>query len=501
MEKIYRIDPRGETPFRNIATFCVGTGRIGLALTEEYLKQLALVQKEIGFSYIRGHGLFSDDMAIYQEYEDASGEIRAEYNFTYLDRVMDSYKRLGIRPFLELGFMPRKMASGSQTIFYWNGNTTPPKTYGDWTSLVKATLSHLIAHYGAAEVRLWPVEVWNEPNLPGFWKDADMEEYFRLFKETFLAVKSVDGAIQVGGPAICGVDDARWILRFLDFCRGEGLRPDFITRHHYTSETPEREEHYAYVRLEKRETSMNSVQRTREIVDADPDFRGMPIHITEFNTSYCPNAPIHDTVYNAAYTAHILSRMGDINESCSYWTFGDVFEEVGVPFTPFHGGFGLVADGCVPKPTFWTFRFFRDILGGTCVLRDEDCVAVRMPSGEIRGVAWNAVGEEGMKLRFRLPAETGSEFCVLTNTVDEAHGNPLKIWHDLGEHANPSDEETEILRNAARPYAETRRAGETNGEIEWELNLGFGAVCEFFVKPTNAAPDRGYDYNRVTRQR
>ena len=501
MEKTYLIDPRSETPFRNVATFCVGTGRIGLALSEEYLKQLALVQKEIGFSYIRGHGLFSDDMAIYQEYTDEAGVKRAEYNFTYLDRVMDSYKRLSIRPFLELGFMPKKMASGSQTIFYWNGNTTPPASYEAWTGLVKATLSHLIARYGAEEARLWPIEVWNEPNLPGFWKDADRTEYFRLFKETFLAVKSVDARLAVGGPAICGVDDERWMRAFLDFCRNEGLRPDFITRHHYTSETPERDGHYAYVALERRETCMNSVLRTREIVDADPDFSGLPIHITEFNTSYCPNAPIHDTAYNAAYTAYILSRVGDVSESCSYWTFGDVFEELGVPFTPFHGGFGLVANGCVPKPTFWTFRFFREMTGGACVLRDENCVVVRMPGGELRGVAWNIAGEDGMRLRFRLPAEEGSEFCVLTRTVDETHGNPLKIWHDLGESAHPSEAETDILRNAARPYAESARVSAADGGAEWEISLGFGAVCGFMVKPSILTPDRGYDYARVTRQR
>ena len=84
----------------------------------------------------RGHGLFCDDMAIYQEYKNAQGETVTEYNFTYLDRVLDSYQELGLRPFLELGFMPEKMASGDQTVFYWKGNTTPPKDYAQWRALV-----------------------------------------------------------------------------------------------------------------------------------------------------------------------------------------------------------------------------------------------------------------------------------------------------------------------------------------------------------------------------
>ena len=146
MEKTV-IDINNKIPFNNNVDYCVGTGRLGLALTHEYLEQLKLVQQEIGFKYIRGHGLFSDDVAIYQEYEE-DGVTKVEYNYTYIDRIFDSYIRLGIRPFLELGFMPEKMASGTQTIFYWKGNTTPPKDYKLWTDMVVALLKHLRSRYG-----------------------------------------------------------------------------------------------------------------------------------------------------------------------------------------------------------------------------------------------------------------------------------------------------------------------------------------------------------------
>ena len=172
-ERRILLAPEGRAEFHNQVDFCVGTGRMGLALHREYLEQLKLVQEEIGFRHIRGHGLFCDDMAIYQVSEDGT----PEYNYTYLDRVMDSYLELGLRPFLELGFMPEKMASGKQTIFYWKGNTTPPASYEKWTEMVKALLIHLCGRYGREEVVTWPIEVWNEPNLPGFWEHADMQEY------------------------------------------------------------------------------------------------------------------------------------------------------------------------------------------------------------------------------------------------------------------------------------------------------------------------------------
>lgn len=497
-KKEIRINGDSHAEFVNHADYCVGTGRMGLALTQEYQDQLALVQEEIGFSYIRGHGLFCDDMAIYQEYE-KDGVRCAEYNFTYLDRVMDSYLRLGIRPFLELGFMPGKLASGSQTVFYWKGNTTPPGSYEGWCSLVTATLRHLMERYGQEEVVNWPIEVWNEPNLPGFWEKADMEEYFKLFEKTFLAIKALDSRFRVGGPAICGVDDERWIRCFMEFCREKKLMVDFVTRHHYTTQLPEDAGHYGYAKLNDPEDGFANLETTRRIVDSFPEFAGMEIHITEFNTSYIPNCPLHDTNRNAAYIALQLSRLGDVNESYSYWTFGDVFEERGVPFTPFHGGFGLVANGCIPKPTFWTFAFFKK-LQGECVYRDENMVIVRTPEGGFRGAAWNVCMEgenKELPLHVTLPQEKGKEYSVMYQTVDEEVCNPLKLWHDMGEPSSLSKEQLKLLKQGARPLctSERKKAGEDG--LVLELDLHRNAVVYFEVSAVTGESDRGYCYERV----
>lgn len=165
-----RIAADSQAKFNNNTAFCIGTGRMGLALQQEYQQQLAMAQAECAFTHIRGHGLFSDDMAIYQPYQDAEENWHEGYNFTYLDRVMDDYRAQGLKPFLELGFMPGKMASGTQTIFYWKGNVTPPQDDAKWTAMVQATLAHLAERYGKDEVSTWPCEVWNEPNLSGFWE-------------------------------------------------------------------------------------------------------------------------------------------------------------------------------------------------------------------------------------------------------------------------------------------------------------------------------------------
>ncbi len=501
-QKIYQITGEEIKGFHNQVDYCIGTGRMGLALQKEYMDQLALVQREIGFSHIRGHGLFSDDMGIYQEYTDENGDTQAEYNFTYLDLVMDNYRQVGLKPFLELGFMPQKMASGDQTVFYWKGNVTPPKTYDSWCDMVQATLRHLMERYGADEVVTWPLEVWNEPNLPGFWKDADMEEYFVLFEKTLYAIKEVDSRFRVGGPAICGVDDERWIRCFLEFCQKKNLPFDFVTRHHYTTEVPQTDGHYGYAALSEAEMGFANLQTTRDIVDSFAEYRGMQIHITEFNTSYVPNCPLHDTNQNAAYIAQQLSRLGDVNESYSYWTFGDIFEEFGVPHAPFHGGFGLVANGCIPKPTFWTFQFYKQ-LTGSCVHRSEDAVIVRQQDGSYRGVVWNCSRERTgreLELSFALPGEN-QPYVLLTKTVDEKTCNPLKLWHDLGEPKHLMSEQKQLLREAARPFvASTRVAPEATAQGEMlnvQLSVKEHGVIYFELKPVCDGGDRGYCYDRV----
>lgn len=486
--------------FNNQVDYCIGTGRMGLALQEAYQEQLKLVQEHIGFKYIRGHGLFCDDMAIYQEYEE-DGEMKVEYNYTYLDRVMDSYQKLGLRPFLELGFMPEKLASGSQTIFYWKGNTTPPKSYEKWTTMVKALLEHLIERYGREEVLQWPIEVWNEPNLNGFWENADMKAYFKLFHESFVAIKEVDQRFRVGGPAVCGGSDELWIREFVSYCNENNLPVDFVTRHHYTTEFPEHVGHYGYAKLMDPQLGFDNLHTTREIIDSFPAYKGLEIHITEFNTSYIPNCPLHDTNQNAAYIAHQLSKLGEDNASYSYWTFGDVFEEQGVPFTPFHGGFGLVANGCIPKPTFWTFAFFKKLkeAGGICVYRDENTIVVKRENGTYQGIAWHMTTERSGKevtLTYTLPAQS-LRYAWVMEKVDEVHCNPLKVWHDLGEPASLTKTQQALLRQSAMPFVKSSLLEAPSGKLGFTIDMAENAVVYFEITPMQTKSDRGYDYNRV----
>ena len=477
--------------FRNHTDFCVGTGRMGLALHKEYHDQLAMAQELCHFKHIRGHGLFCDDMAIYQPWTDADGVEHEGYNFTYLDRVMDDYRTLGLKPFIELGFMPEKMASGTQTIFYWKGNTTPPADHQKWADLIKATLRHLAERYGKEEVSTWPCEVWNEPNLPGFWEHADETAYHQLYKTSVLAVKEVLPSMRVGGPAICGGSSSlNWIRNFLTFCSVEKLPVDFLTRHAYMGEAPQRKGRYLYHTMRTVDSIVDEMRATRDVIDSFPAYAGMEMHITEFNTSYHPFCPIHDTNYNAALVAGLLSRLGDTCASYSYWTFGDVFEEQGVPSRPFHGGFGMIANGLIPKPTLWAFHFFSG-LKGKCVHRDDNCVVMKKSDGSYEGVAWNVCKDERGTVELALHLPLKGKCVLTTETVDEDCCNPLKAWHDMGEPACLTQAQLRFLRQAGQPLCTAQQT--EDGNIR--LILGENALVRFIVKVLVPEQDDGYEYN------
>lgn len=276
-----------------------------------------------------------------------------------------------------------------------------------------------------------------------------------------------------------------WIRAFMEYCKENKIAVDFVTRHHYTIEQPEHVGHYDYVKLMSPENGFANLKTSRDIIDSFTEYRGLPIHITEFNTSYTPKSVLHDTNLNAAFIAYQLSRLGDGNSSYSYWTFGDVFEEQGVPFTPFHGGFGLVADGCIPKPTFWTFVFYKKLQesSGTCVYRDDSLVVLRKPDGGYLGVSWNPVKlntEKEKCIVLSLPVEAGI-YSLLTETVDEETCNPLKVWHDLGEPANLTDGQKKLLRQAAQPFVQTYRLESAGAVVEVSLLLKRNAVVYFDV--------------------
>lgn len=481
---------------------CVGTGRMALSLRGDLRDALGVVQEEVGFEHIRGHGLFHDDMGVHHRWEHGgrSGVVHA---FTYVDQVVDTYLALGLRPVVELGFMPAALASGDQTVFWWRGNVTPPRDHREWADLVRATVAHLVDSYGLDEVRRWPIEVWNEPNLPQFWQDADRDAYVRLYEASAHAVKEVDASLQVGGPVLSpGADD--WWAPFVDAVVRLDLPVDFVSSHAYSAGPAEHLPVGVHQPLGPPQVLLDQFAAPRRHLTGTP-LEHLPVHITEFNTSYRPDNPVHDTAYNAAYLAPVLVAGGDHADSFAYWTVSDVFEEAGVPTTFLHGGFGLLAHRGVRKPTYHLYAFMAR-LGPHVLARGEDHLVTRHDDGRVAVLAWQPVdgspvtATDGHRVRLSVPvggAGGATRAYLSRRRVSEEHGNVWTAWRELGRPASPTRRQVDTLHEAARPVYEHAAVDVVAGRVGLDLTLARHEVTLVELEPVRDETPWWVDDSRI----
>jgi xylan 1,4-beta-xylosidase len=370
-------------PLNAMFNECVGAGRANEGLRADWQQQLAYVKKECGFRYIRMHGLLTDDMGVYKE--DKNG--KPEYNYMYVDVLFDYLLSIGIKPFVELGFMPLALASGDTTIFWWKGNVTPPKDYEKWGALIRNLTEHFTERYGADEVKTWYFEVWNEPNLtPWFWTGTQ-EEYFKLYTYSAKAIKSVNPAYRVGGPATAG---AAWEGELIEYCKQNNVPVDFISTHAYGVNQGYLDEYGNMgTVLDRKPMSLSCdvLQSRKEI--SESSMPGKELHYTEWSASYTPADPIHDSYHEATYVLQKIKQVGDAATSMSYWVFSDIFEEAGPRFTPFHGGFGMLTIQGINKPVFYAYQFMNKLGDTELVNSDSTSWVCKDGNGNIQALVWD----------------------------------------------------------------------------------------------------------------
>jgi len=380
MRKISADINRVKGPHSKMFKECVGCGRAYEGLVAENQRHMSIVKNECGFKYLRFHGLFHDDMAVYSV--DEKGTVT--YNWQYIDLLFDYMLSINIRPFVEIGFMPSKLGSGDQTIFWWRGNVTPPSSYEEWEKLVYEFVMHLGQRYGAEEVKQWYFEVWNEPNLEGFWTGGK-EEYFKLYESTAKAVKKVSADYKVGGPSTAGIG---WINEFIDFCKENNVPVDFISTHTYGVGTQLDEYGVEQLYLDKDpDAVIRDVKQVYSWVKASP-FPECEIHFTEWSTSCSPRDNIHDSYHSAPYILSKLKRCEGFVDSMSYWVYSDIFEEPGPPNAHFHGGFGLLNVQGLRKPSFFAYKFLNK-LGDTELECDDMDAWVCRQGNSVQALFWN----------------------------------------------------------------------------------------------------------------
>jgi xylan 1,4-beta-xylosidase len=362
----------------------IGAGRANEGLRADWQQQLAEIKHDAGFKYIRMHGLLNDDMGVYGG-TDAQGNER--YNFQYIDSLFDYLLSVGVKPFVELGFMPQAMASGSQTIFWWRGNVTPPRSYEKWEKLIGALAQHWTERYGSKEVASWYFEVWNEPNLnDGFWMGTQAD-YFKLYTHAARGIKSVNPSYKVGGPATAG---AAWIPEMIAYCAQNKVPLDFVSTHTYGVGEGYLDEFGTKGTVLSADDNaiVGDVLRNRKEIEASA-MPGLELHYTEWSSSYTASDPTHDSYHQAAYILDKLKQVGSAAQSMSYWVFTDIFEEPGPRFEVFHGGFGLMNTQGIKKPAYFAYQFLNQLGQNELANPDKRSMATTDGKGNVQVLLWD----------------------------------------------------------------------------------------------------------------
>jgi xylan 1,4-beta-xylosidase len=475
---------RVKGPLNTMFKVCVGAGRANEGLRADWQRQLAYVQKECGFTYLRMHGLLGDDMGVYRE--DKNG--RPEYNWQYIDEVYDFLLRIRMKPFVELGFCPGALASGNKTIFWWKGYVTKPSDPRKWEDLIRALVAHFRERYGDDEVRTWYFEVWNEPNLDGFFAGTQ-QDYFNLYAITARAIKSVSPAYRVGGPATAG---CAWVPEFIHYCDSNQVPVDFVSTHDYSVESGHLDEtgNAGTVFSHNPRGIYGNVLRIHEQIAASPR-PNLEFHLTEWSASYTPADPIHDSYHSAAFILDKLKNCGTAANSMSYWVFTDIFEEAGPRFTPFHGGFGLLNYQDIRKPAFFAYQFLNRLGSTELQCADPASYVCTDPGGNLQALLWdftitNPRSENNQvfyprdlpatpkgKAKIQLTHVPPGRYTLTLYQVGYRVNDAYAVYKDLGSPAQLTRAQVEQINaaSAGRPLEQTTITISSEGTFDRELPL------------------------------
>lgn len=454
----------------------VGSGHAPLALRADWQDQMRTCHDELGFRYVRFHGLLSDDMGTMIVHRD-----EFLYSFFNADQIFDFLLSIGMKPFVELSFMPRALSSGSATVFNYQANVTPPKDHEAWKTLVRKLASHWVERYGVAEVREWFFEVWNEPNLAEFWTGT-RQEYFDLYRSTVEAIKGVDAGLRVGGPATA---TNAWIGEFLDFCETNSLPADFVSTHHYPTDAFGSEGDDTETQLSK---SRRSVLR-EQLQEARRLAGDRPLYYTEWNASSNPRDPLHDEPYAAAFVTKTIMEANGLVDGYAFWTFTDIFEENYFPSVPFHGGFGLLNLHGIPKPTYRAYELLHR-LGSDLLVVDGghetvDAWAVKRGEGSMTVLLTNhalprhPIATERVRVSVTNAPPPRSAFV---ERIDGAHANAKATWTELGEPEYLTRPNVQRLQEASRIEREPQPWECAERSIHLDLELPPHAVAAVTVE-------------------
>lgn len=418
------------------------------------------------------------------------------YDWTILDRIFDAYLENGVRPYAQIGFMPKDLSTnpepyqhswhpGARYEEIYTGWAYPPKDYDKWEELVYQWVKHCVERYGREEVEQWYWQTWNEANI-GYWQGTP-EEFHKLHDYAAHGVRRALPTARMGGPDVAG-DGGRFQRAFLRHClEGEnyatgetGNKLDFVSFHAKGSPeyVGERGTDQRHVRMGI-SNQLRTVDRGFELIADFRELRDTPIVIGESDPEGCaacqgPQLGYRNGTMYSSYTAAIFPRKLDLAERHGVNFLGALTWAFEFEGHPYFAGFRSLSTGGIDKPVLNTFRMFSKMSGDRVtaesdsevplrrivrrgVRREPDVAAMASRDGDklcvlvwhyhdddvpgpVANVALNMAG---------LPADSG--VAQLEHyRIDEEHSNAYTVWQGMGSPQDPTDQQYAQLEEASR---------------------------------------------------
>ena len=431
-------------PFPHFWEHTFGSGRASLSLRESYRQDLRQVKQITDVEYVRFHAIFLDEMGVYDE--DRSGG--PVYNFSYVDQVYDGLLQNGVRPFVELSFMPKKLASkDAPHAFWYKQNVAPPKDWAKWDDLIYQFTKHLVDRYGLDEVQKWYFEVWNEPNIDFWVGEPKQATYWELYDHSAAAVKRVNSSLRVGGPATA---QAAWADAFIQHCVEKHVPVDFVSSHVYGNDSAT-DVFGTNENIPRDRMVCRAVKKVHEQIKTSA-LPNLPLIWSEFNASYKNEPEITDSTYMGPWLADTIRQCDGLVDEMSYWSFSDVFEEQGVVKKPFYGGYGLIAAGNIPKPAFTAFRILHQLGNERITLDSDFALATRAKDGSLIIAIWNPTppDDTGTSKTVKITIKNmGKARHAYVSRADGDHGDPRPAYEKMGSPMYPTQAQLQKLREVS----------------------------------------------------
>ncbi len=450
----------------------VGTGTATLTLRGDLQTHYKIGNREAGFQRVRGHGVLSDGIGIYKG--------AGSYSWTNFDKYLTAIQQAGMRPIMEMDFMPTALGlNGSDKDIY--------KSATDYKNFIAAVAQHCVDKFGMTDVQNWYWEIWNEPDYPGFWNGTNMSEatsakmtdYYGLYDNAVAAITSVIPNALVGGPTTTQTSP---LAGFVQHCKSAGTRLTFVSSHVYPGGANTGTSADANNLVSDNNTRVSAITGNGYSTSQVLSFN------TEWNSSYSgQGGNVGDAVtsmdnhWNVGFILKGAKLLSDKNSGntpplavFSYWVLSDVFDESSGPSgsyilgknggnLPFGQVFGLMTAQGVRKASFNAFKMLNMLgpvrlssTGGTSS-DGVDAMATTSQAGDSLQVLvydyyskLNTTGSDSVTINIsNLPsALAGKQVFVTQYLVDATHSNPYSVWQGQNSPGSPSESQWQALKAA-----------------------------------------------------